>query len=68
MTTSFGLDWSRILRAGGIEDSPGRDEAVAAAQEMSRLKREAKHRPKSKGKSKSKPTNFPSLKHAKDVM
>lgn len=68
MTSSFGSDWGRILKAGGIPESPGREEAVIAAQEVSRRKRELKHRPKPKGRTgKSKPATFPSLKHAKDV-
>ena len=67
MTSSFGSDWGRILKAGGIPESPGREEAVIAAQDVSRRKREAKHRPKPRT-SRSKPATFPSLKHAKDVM
>lgn len=68
MASSFGSDWRRILDAGGIPDSPGREEAIIAAKEVSRRKAEQKTRPKARSRSASKPTTFPSLKHAKDVM
>ena len=68
MTSSFGSDWGRILKDGGLKDSPGRDQAVIDAKAISQRKRELKFRVKSNGRSSQKRATFPSLKHAKDVM
>ena len=36
------MDWTRILAQGGIAESPGRQEAVAAAQAFTKKRKEAK--------------------------
>lgn len=39
------MDWTAILANAGIPESPGRQEAVLLAKQVTRLRLEAKHRP-----------------------
>ena len=58
------MNWTAILAAGNVPDSPGRIEAVQQAQALSKVRRETKGRSKSR-KSK-RPNRFPGLKHGAD--
>jgi len=49
------MDWSEILKRGGVPEPPGRNEALDAAMERSRARALKKARPPAKRKSAKKP-------------
>lgn len=57
-------DWAQILAAAGVADSPGREEAIEQALEVTARKRRSAGLPKRSSKSRSRPAHFPSLKHS----
>jgi hypothetical protein len=56
------MDWSSILLWSGVQDSPGRLEAVQKAVQRSKEKRQ--HKAGSKRTNKRQGRHFPSLKHS----
>lgn len=56
------MNWTELLIKGGVEDSPGRAEAVQKAVQRSKEKRQ--YKAGSKRTNKRQGRHFPSLKHS----